>query len=463
MVQYIKKNLLLIFVLPLLVNFVINLSENNNLTTFYSENLIYLFSLIFSSYFFFLFLKYINSAFEVNSYSLSLCYILSGAFLFEFLLLPFKDSLKNNISLIIFLLLLIGLATLKMRSISTFFHLLFSYLTMVFFNNNFYDRLANISNYIEWSSDVPAQWLEISSRIHERGLFQVYYDNPIRGQGLFISYTQSLIFKINFPLQEFEFSRISTNLLILFSVLIFFDLKIMFKNKIFLSLGFVVYVLNSGWLTYLIFDSLMLEGLISFIFAVYLYHSYRYMSIKFSSRSIVFFVLFSAVFESKEFLSTLGFIYILYLFFWKRNVNTVASLVIFGIQQLYSKRFVYASSESPYLDGRGPLDLIFDILTFQNIDLSIISKIISQFYLDKVTTYIFIFFILISFIRIKGLNQGIENRITAIVVLNIVFIFILYTNWWKNIEIESSFRYFINSIYLIFIVIGLKIDKLTKL
>jgi hypothetical protein len=463
MVQYIKKNLLLIFVLPLLVNFVINLSENNNLTTFYSENLIYLFSLIFSSYFFFLFLKYINSAFEVNSYSLSLCYILSGAFLFEFLLLPFKDSLKNNISLIIFLLLLIGLATLKMRSISTFFHLLFSYLTMVFFNNNFYDRLANISNYIEWSSDVPAQWLEISSRIHERGLFQVYYDNPIRGQGLFISYTQSLIFKINFPLQEFEFSRISTNLLILFSVLIFFDLKIMFKNKIFLSLGFVVYVLNSGWLTYLIFDSLMLEGLISFIFAVYLYHSYRYMSIKFSSRSIVFFVLFSALFESKEFLSTLGFIYILYLFFWKRNVNTVASLVIFGIQHLYSKRFVYASSESPYLDGRGPLDIIFDILTFQNIDLSIISKIISQFYLDKVTTYIFICFILISFIRIKGLNQGIENRITAIVVLNIVFIFILYTNWWKNIEIESSFRYFINSIYLIFIVIGLKIDKLTKL
>jgi len=463
MVQYIKKNLLLILVLPLLVNFVINLSENNNLTTFYSENLIYLFSLIFSSYFFFLFLKYINSAFEVNSYSLSLCYIFSGAFLFEFLLLPFKDSLKNNISLIIFLLLLIGLATLKMRSISTFFHLLFSYLTMVFFNNNFYDRLANISNYIEWSSDVPAQWLEISSRIHERGLFQVYYDNPIRGQGLFISYTQSLIFKINFPLQEFEFSRISTNLLILFSVLIFFDLKIMFKNKIFLSLGFVVYVLNSGWLTYLIFDSLMLEGLISFIFAVYLYHSYRYMSIKFSSRSIVFFVLFSAVFESKEFLSTLGFIYILYLFFWKRNVNTVASLVIFGIQHLYSKRFVYASSESPYLDGRGPLDIIFDILTFQNIDLSIISKIISQFYLDKVTTYIFICFILISFIRIKGLNQGIENRITAIVVLNIVFIFILYTNWWKNIEIESSFRYFINSIYLIFIVIGLKIDKLTKL
>ena len=463
MVQYIKKNLLLILVLPLLVNFVINLSENNNLTTFYSENLIYLFSLIFSSYFFFLFLKYINSAFEVNSYSLSLCYIFSGAFLFEFLLLPFKDSLKNNISLIIFLLLLIGLATLKMRSISTFFHLLFSYLTMVFFNNNFYDRLANISNYIEWSSDVPAQWLEISSRIHERGLFQVYYDNPIRGQGLFISYTQSLIFKINFPLQEFEFSRISTNLLILFSVLIFFDLKIMFKNKIFLSLGFVVYVLNSGWLTYLIFDSLMLEGLISFIFAVYLYHSYRYMSIKFSSRSIVFFVLFSTLFESKEFLSTLGFIYILYLFFWKRNVNTVASLVIFGIQHLYSKRFVYASSESPYLDGRGPLDIIFDILTFQNIDLSIISKIISQFYLDKVTTYIFICFILISFIRIKGLNQGIENRITAIVVLNIVFIFILYTNWWKNIEIESSFRYFINSIYLIFIVIGLKIDKLTKL
>ena len=450
--------------MPLLINFVTNLFENNNnLISFYSENLIYVFSLFFSSYFLFILLKYINSAFTVNSYSLSLCYILSGAFLFEFLLLPFKDSLKNNISLIMFLLLLIGLATFRMKSVSAFFHLLFSYLTMVFFNNSFYDKLANISNYIEWSSDVPAQWLEISSRIHERGLFQIYYDNPIRGQGLFVSYTQSLIFKINFPFQEFEFSRISTNLLILFSVLIFFDLKLLFKNKIFLSIGFVVYVLNSGWLTYLIFDSLMLEGLISFIFGVYFYHSHRYLSIKFNSKSIVFFVLFSALFESKEFLSTLGFIYILYLFLWKRNVNTVASLVIFAIQHLYSKRYVYASSESPYLDGRGPLDLIFDILTFQNIDLDIILKIISNFYLDKVTTYIFICFILISFIGVRNLNSGIENIMTVIIVLNIIFIFVLYTNWWKNIEIESSFRYFINSIYLIFIMIGLKIDKLTKL
>ena len=464
MVQYIKKNLLFIFVMPLLINFVTNLFENNNnLISFYSENLIYVFSLFFSSYFLFILLKYINSAFTVNSYSLSLCYILSGAFLFEFLLLPFRDFPKNNISLIIFLLGLITLATLRMKSLSTFFHLLISYLTMVVYNNYFYDRLANISNYIEWSSDVSVQWLEVSSRIHERGLFQVYYDNPIRGQGLFVSYTQSLIFKINFPLQEFEFSRISTNLLILFSVLIFFDLKIMFKNKIFLSLGFIAYVLNSGWLTYLIFDSLMLEGLISFIFGVYIYHSYRYMSIKFSSKSIVFFVLFSALFESKEFLSTLGFIYILYLLLWKRNVNTIASLVIFGIQHLYSKRYVYASSESPYIDGRSTLDLIFDILTFQNIDLDVIFKIISQFYVDKVTTYIFICFIIISFIRVRSLHHRIENRIIAIVVLNIVFIFILYTNWWNNIEIESSFRYFINSIYLIFIVIGLKIDKLTKL
>ena len=464
MIQYIKKKLLLIFVLPLLINFIRNLSENNNnLISFYSKNLIYVFSLFFSSYFFFIFLKYINSAFALNSYSLSLCYILSGAFLFEFLLFPIQDFLKNTVSLVMFLLVLIGIATLKIKSISSFFHLFISYLTMVGYNNYFYDRLTNISNYIEWSSDVPAQWLEISSRIHESGLFPVYYDNPIRGQGLFVSYTQALIFKINFPLHEFEFSRVSTNLLILFSVLIFFDLKIMFKNKIFLSIGFVVYVLNSGWLTYLIFDSLMLEGLISFIFGVYFYHSHRYLSIKFNSKSIVFFVLFSALFESKEFLSTLGFIYILYLFLWKRNVNTVASLVIFAIQHLYSKRYVYASSESPYLDGRGPLDLIFDILTFQNIDLDIILKIISNFYLDKVTTYIFICFILISFIGVRNLNSGIENIMTVIIVLNIIFIFVLYTNWWKNIEIESSFRYFINSIYLIFIMIGLKIDKLTKL
>ena len=464
MIQYVKKNLLLLFTIPLFLNFIRNLSGNyNSLVYFYSENLIFLISFLLSSYFFFIFLKYINTAFRIDSYSLSLCYVLSGAFLFEFLLIPLKGTLPKNSSLILFLLTLIISTTFKNKSISSFFHLFFSYLTMLLFNNFFYDKLSNISNYLEWSSDVPVQWIEISGRIHERGLFEVFYDNPIRGQGLFISYTQSLIFKLNFPLQEFEFSRISANLLILFSILIFFDLKIMWKNKIYLSIGFIVYVLNSGWLTYLLFDSLMLEGLISFIFGVYLYHSKRHVSIKFSRQSFLFFIFFSALFESKEFLSTLGFIYVLYLFFWKRNINTVVSIIIFGIQYLYSRLYTFGSSEFAYLDGRGPLDLVIDILNFQNIDLKVIFKIINQFYIDKVTTYIFICFILVSLIRVRNLNHEVENKLIAIVVLNIVFIFILYTNWWKNIEIESSFRYFINSIYIIFIVLGLKIDKFSRL
>jgi len=377
--------------------------------------------------------------------------------------MPLKDILPNNSSLIFFFLTLIIIATLKKKSISAFFHLLFSYLTMLLFNNFFYDKLSSISNYLEWSSDVPVQWMGISSRIHELGLFEVFYDNPIRGQGLFISYTQSLIFKINFPLQEFEFSRITTNLQILFAILIFFDLKILRKNKIYLSIGFIVYALNSGWLTYLLFDSLMLEGLISFIFGVYLYHSNRHLSVKLSRKSLIFFILFSALFESKEFLSTLGFIYILYLFLWKRNFNAAGSIIIFGIQYLYSKLYTYGSSEFAYLDGRGPLDLIVDILNFENIDLKVISKIINQFYIDKVTTYIFICFILISLIGVRSFHHRVENKLITIVVMNIVFILILYTNWWKNIEIESSFRYFINSIYLIFISIGLKIDKLSRL
>lgn len=464
MIQYIKRNILLIFIIPLFFNFIRNLSgNNNNLVKFYSENLIFLISFLLSSYFFFIFLKYINTAYDIDSYSLSLCYLLSGAFLFEFLLMPLKDIIPNNSSLIFFFLTLIIIATLKKKSLSAFFHLLFSYLTMLLFNNFFYDKLSSISNYLEWSSDVPIQWIGISSRIHERGLFEVFYDNPIKGQGLFISYTQSLIFKINFPLQEFEFSRISTNLQILFAILIFFDLKILQKNKIYLSIGFIVYALNSGWLTYLLFDSLMLEGLISFIFGVYLYHSNRHLSVKLSRKSLLFFILFSALFESKEFLSTLGFIYILYLFIWKRNFNACGSIIIFGIQYLYSKLYTYGSSEFAYLDGRGPLDLIVDILNFENIDLNVISKIINQFYIDRVTTYIFICFILISLVRVRSSYHKVENKLLTIVVMNIIFILILYTNWWKNIEIESSFRYFLNSIYLIFIVIGLKVDKLSRL
>jgi len=459
-----KKYIWILIPVPFLINFINNLIQGKiTIFNYYFESKFLIFIFLLNISFYLILSKYINKSLKLESLSLSLCYFLSSYFLFDYLALFLLKDVLYTYSFYVVSIFWYVLIFFKNKSIKEHIFITFIYILILLINNRFFDYLSNLKKYIQLNTDVPVQWFPMAQNIHSKNYFFSFTNNLIDGHGLYLSHIQSTLFKINFPLQEFEFSRISTNLQILFAILIFFDLKILQKNKIYLSIGFIVYALNSGWLTYLLFDSLMLEGLISFIFGVYLYHSNRHLSVKLSRKSLLFFILFSALFESKEFLSTLGFIYILYLFIWKRNFNACGSIIIFGIQYLYSKLYTYGSSEFAYLDGRGPLDLIVDILNFENIDLNVISKIINQFYIDRVTTYIFICFILISLVRVRSSYHKVENKLLTIVVMNIIFILILYTNWWKNIEIESSFRYFLNSIYLIFIVIGLKVDKLSRL
>lgn len=180
-------------------------------------------------------------------------------------------------------------------------HLFGTYGVLVYFNNYYFEKLKYLENYTEWNSDVPLQWAKITNLISAEGLLYTYGHNPVRGQGLLLSTIQTVIFKINFPMQDFQFIRVNTSLLLFLTCLLFFDLKISRKNKYLISLVFILFVINSDWLSYLITDSLMLDGLASLFFACFIYKSEDFMSKTFSINSSIFFIFFSTLFLVSNF------------------------------------------------------------------------------------------------------------------------------------------------------------------
>ena len=108
-----------------------------------------------------------------------------------------------------------------------------------FFYNRFYLRiLSDNSKYIELNSDVPLQWLDITSMIYDNNYFYALDNNLIEGQGLLISYIQSIILKINFNTETFIFINNNYNLVFLISFLLIFDTNLTKKINISLLLHF---------------------------------------------------------------------------------------------------------------------------------------------------------------------------------------------------------------------------------
>ena len=139
-----------------------------------------------------------------------------------------------------------------------------SYFLFRFFNNHFFEVLSNNSSYQELNTDVPYQWKELATMIYNENYFFSLVNNPINGQGLLVSYIQSLMLKINFYPENFIFIKTNYNLFLFFTFLLIFDLKIEKKNKVISCLVFALFLINNDWLYYLLTNSLMLEGIVSF-------------------------------------------------------------------------------------------------------------------------------------------------------------------------------------------------------
>tara|TARA_B100000965_G_scaffold282202_1_gene240022 strand:+ start:2386 stop:4170 length:1785 start_codon:yes stop_codon:yes gene_type:complete len=452
---------------PIFINFMLKISRRGIYFPIFQkiESTKYL-SAVLSFIFFLLISKYINDTFKLNSYSLSLSYFLSSFFLFEFLLMPISKNFSFSVSFLFVNFCWISVLLFKNRSLYYLPIILFLYSMLYLYNNINFEILSNLNKYRLLNYDVEAQWLPISKMIYENNYFYSIENNIIPGYGLMLSYVQAVIYKFNFIDQTFNFINSNSYLVFLFSFLIFFDLKISKLNKVLLSLTFLIVVLDDGWLRFLIADSLMLEGIVSFLFASFVINLRKYKLNKEAGlKEIIFMIFFSTLLFSKQFIELLVLIVIIGMILFSKNKKfTIIGLSLYSLHFIYQKIFFPDATNVEYIDGLNFSDLIFDFILLRDLNFENFAKILSKINEYWPMAYIlyslFIFF-LINLITNKKLNLF-QNINIYLVILNFLFVSLLYLSWWQNIETDSSYRYIMNTIHLIFASVFYEINSLQK-
>ena len=460
-----KHNILLIITSIFFVNFILNINSNGNqLISYYLSNRVAFIILILNSIFYYLLAMALKSLLNLHSLSLSLCYFLSSYFFVDFFLLIILKSQNFQFTFLIVSFLWIGLFFTKGVKHKWIYFLFPIYTIIYLLNKTFSTELFRNINYIELNTDVPVQWFEMAQRISLNNYFELFQNNVIDGHGLFLSYIQALIFKLNFFEFDFTFVRLNSNLFLIFSYFLIFDLFTSRKNKYLASLAFTSLILNSDWLTYLFIDSLMLEGIVSFFFCTFLVNLKNFLSDKLNVKSSMFFALFSLLIFSKQFISLLVILTLIYLFICRRDKNIILAFFIFLLDNLYKKFFTPSVDGFEYTQGLNFSKILSEVLTLQNLALENIVKIINQIFIDKPISLllgIFLFINIFNMYKSKNIKI-IDNIDFYIVIFNLFFIFTLFIVWWKDFGIQSSFRYALNTLHLIFVNIVMISDRLRE-
>ncbi len=452
------KYLLSLYALTFSGNLIFNLF-NNSFENSYNPNLIYkLSSFILISSFYYLLSKIINEALNLNSFSLSISLFLISYFLFDHLMVFTGGYFSFDVTVIVVSMIWV-LKVYKNKKINSYIYLFINYVAMRIFNYVFIDEIGSIDGFVELNTDVIVQWMPSVKILYEKGYYFLYSNNVIEGQGLLVTHVQALLLKLNFGTSTYQFIQVNSFLLLFFTVLVFIDLKISKSNKILVCIIFLSLVLNNSWLLYLIGNSLMLEGIVGFLFSSFLININNFLNQK--KYSNVFFISFGSLILSKQFISIIVLIIatISLLSLKKKILLSFTPLVL----DLLNKYFLKVNSSFiTYSDGIDYSQIIKNILFFENIDLKNIEKIISNITIDIPFTLLLIFYLISNLaVILKTKKINFENYIYFYSgILNFVFIVILYISYWQNIEVESSYRYLVNFLSIYCISIVLNVQKL---
>lgn len=460
----IKKNIILLFTLPLFLNFILNVfQEKRYLYLFNTTNFIPIFSALLGSLFFYLLAKTLSHTFQLNSYSLSITYFLLSYFVFDSLLLPVTKLFDFDV-----MVLTVSIAWLLIfikKDIYSSFKIFLIFLFWRYYNFYYFSKLSDTSSYQELNLDVTYQWYVIAEMIYENNYFYGIKNNLIEGQGLVPSFIQSLLLEIGFHSQNFVFIQSLSNIFLFFGITIITDLNITTKNKIILSALFIVFLLNNQWLGYLLINSLMIEGVVGFLVCVFLlnYKKYIYEN---NNLSKVFFLFFGCLALTKNFASIIClFLVFINLIFIKKNRAFLFGPIIFISYILYQKIFLSNIQQLAYTNEINFKNLILDILLLRNLNISNIGEIFKELYVDKPLTYLICVFVFVNiYDAIKHkIEISTELLILFFVIFNFLLIVLLYISYWQDIEVASSYRYIVVCYNLIFVSTGIQLSKIENI
>ncbi len=450
---------------PIILNFVLRILNNDVvLINYYLRNKELLFIYFFNLFFYYYLSKLISDTLKLNSLSLSITYFLLSFFIFDLFITLINKEIAFKTSIIIVLAIWLVFLIIKSIYKDRVLKLVIIYIASLFINNRYFNILKNLDNYIELNTDVPLQWLKLAELISSKNYYFAFTNNVIDGQSLVLSHVQSTVFNLNFYLRDFQFIRLNSNIFLFFSLLLIYDLNISKKNKIIASFSLVSLLLNSDWLTYLFLDSLMLEGAVSFLFAALVINLKKHLTRKLNLKSITYFSFFSCLFFTKQFISLISLFLLVYVFLRYKNVNAIIALAFYLADYIYKTIYTPNVENFELLNGTSSIELLKNVLFFNNLEFSNIVKIISQLLIDRPVSYVILLFFALNLFRIYKykLDQSDLNLYFFIVVTNFILIFLLYAVWWKDFGIQSSFRYIMNVFYLLFIGLIKNFNNLEK-
>lgn len=464
LITSLKSYVLVVFSLPIILNSGYNFFQKFielNLDKFNFSKIV---SFILGSLFFVFLSNFLNNKFLFGGRSVALVFYLTSYFVFDSVLLFIGKYISFNLSFLIVTSFWCFLALFKTKNFLEILKIASLFSVYRIFNTFFFEDLINNSNFKELNTDVPAQWLDLATMIYEYNYFYALENNIIEGQGLLPSYIQALMLKIGFQAETFQFIQINSYLFLTFSILLITDLKISKKDKLISSVLFVAIVSNNNWLEYLLINSLMIEGIVSFLISVYLYNFLQMYKNK-NWSSFLFFLSFGAMVLTKNFVSLISLIIIVFsIALLKRNIFLIGGVIVYSLNLIYQQIYFSQLQNFAYTSNIDFKDLLYDFIFFRDLDLQKIGDIIDQFLIDKPTTYLVIVFMLVNlFTLVKfGINFNTNNLMFAFVMLNYILVNLLYISIWKNIEFESSYRYIISCFHIIFVSIVINLSSFEK-
>ena len=452
----IKNSSFLIFFIPILINTLKNIVETLLTGKFNSINI---FNAI-SVFLLFLFLvnvgSVVKSCLNLKSKSFGIIVFIFSFFIVDIVLLYFYSKASFNEIFIVVNLAWLIIFLLNKKFLETSLILLF-YIATQTFNSFYFNRLSKNFNLI---GDVEAYFYPQAKNIYENSYYFSVTNFITEGYPQFTSYIQALFLRFSVDLESFVYINSTTQIIFLLSILFFFELKVPLKNKLFIISIFSSIIFNSKWIQFMFTNSLMSEGVVSLFSAVLVYEV-------FNSRERTFlpFLSLGILYFTKQFLSTIILLLIIFLIFKRKDKK----FVYFGFLGLFLKETLFTNvfsglSSSRHLDQIDIPTTIKEILTFTNLNFMNIISIAKNVFLDKPLTLLIVglFFLILTNLY-KGNNLGLElNSYVLIILVNFFFILLLYISAWQNMELESPVRYIWSFFHLKLTIVSLLINKLGK-
>lgn len=451
----IEKVVFLFFLSPILFNFLINIFKNElpefsfNFFDVISSFLIFIFLFNFG-----LLIKKINKDITIT---FGIITYLFSFFILENIILFFLQNINLNLIFIttnIFWLLFFVKNFKLLRNLK---YLFLSFSLQYIFNSIFINKFTVNKNVVD---DVETVFLPYTTSIYENGFYYSILNPIMNGYPQFMSYLDSIIFKISFNLSSYSFYMPTSLLYFWLYILLFFEIDK--KKKIYhISISFfIIFVFNSSWISFLFLTSLMSERIASYLFLGTFHSFFNYKNKDYNLMIIG--IIFGFNFFTKQFFSILFIFALIFIILFSQNKYKILfafiPILIFSTSKLFHFSNLQQDSRVQEIDF---LDTFYDLIYLRDLNLNNFSKILVNLYNDKPAFYIMCLTLLFSFIIILFSKCNfIYLSYISFVILNFVFVIILYISVWRNMELDSPIRFILSTLPINLIIISFGINIL---